>query len=152
MAYINPGPAITNNPSTVAVITPVSTTSNPVVQGSNALRLLAVAKGVNANSVADTLMPVINSTAYSVLYVVKTNASISLTTATGGIYTAAAAGGTAVLTPAALSGNTAANVVVQTAPTTTTVQTAQTLYWRIATAQGSAATVDIYVYGYDFSA
>jgi len=152
MAYTNPGPAVTNNPNSVAVVTPVNTPSNPVVQGANGYRLLAVAKGVNANAVADTAMPVINSTSYSVLLVIKVNASISLTTAVGGVYTAAAAGGTAVLTPAALSGNTGATVVVATAPTTTAVQTAQTLYWRISTAQGAAATVDILIYGYDFSA
>lgn len=152
MAYTNPGPAVTSSGQSTASMVPSNTSGLPVPVGSNGLRLLAVAKGVNANAVADTAMPVINSTQYSVLYVIKTNASISLTTATGGVYTAPAAGGTAVLTPAALSGNTASNVVVSTAPTTTTVQTAQTLYWRIATAQGSAATLDVYVYGYDFSA
>lgn len=152
MAYTNPGPGSSSTANTVNVLTPVSTPSNPAVQGANALRLLAFAKGVNANAVGDTAMPVINATSYSALYVIKVNASISLTTAVGGVYTAAAAGGTAVLTPAALSGNTGPTVVVQTAPTTTAVQTAQTLFWRISTAQGAAATVDVYVFGYDFSA
>jgi|SRR6187399_604761 len=152
MAYTNPGPASSTTQSTVAVVTPVNTNSNPVVQAANGYRLLAVAKGINANVVADTAMPVINSTSYSPLLIIKVNASTSLTTAVGGVYTAAAAGGTAVLTPAALSGNTGATVVVATAPTTTAVQTAQTLYWRISTAQGGAATVDVYVFGYDFSA
>lgn len=151
MPYTNPGPAVSTTQQTTAEMVPTNTNGLPVPVGTNGLRLLARAIGVNANAVADTLMPVINSSSYSVLYVIKTNASISLTTATGGVYTAAAAGGTAVLTPAALSGNTAANVVVQTTPTTTTVQTAQTLFWRIATAQGTASTVDIFVYGYDFS-
>ncbi len=152
MATVNPGPASTQTPQTLAEMIPVNTNGLPVPVGSNGYRLLAVAKGVNANVVGDTLMPVINATAYSVLIVMKTNASTSLTTAVGGVYTAPAAGGTAVLTAAALSGNTSAPVVVATAPTTTAQQTAQTLYFRITTAQGGAATVDVLLYGYDLSA
>lgn len=151
MPSVNQGPALTQTTATTAEYAPVNTNNKPVEMGQNNYRLLAVAKGINANAIADTIMPVINASQYSVKFVIKTNASTSLTTATGGVYTAAAAGGTAVLTPAALSGNTAANVVVETAPTTTTVQTAQNLYWRIAVAQGAPATLDVYVYGYDFS-
>ncbi len=150
MPSVNPGPAALVTQQTEAAMAPVNA-NLAYPQAGNGLRLLAFARGVDANTVGDTLMTVINSTSYSALFVIKTNASTSLTTATGGVYTAAAAGGTAVLTPAALSGNTAANVVVSTAPTTTTVQTAQTLYWRIAVAQGAPATLDVYVYGYDFS-
>lgn len=122
-----------------------------LVMQQNGLRLLGSARGVNANVVGDTPIVILNSQKWSALYVIKVNASISLTTATGGIYTAIAGGGTAILTAAALSGNTSAPVVVSTTPTTTNTQTVQTVYWHIATAQGAAATLDVFLYGYDFT-
>jgi len=36
-------------------------------------------------------------------------------------------------------------------PTTTAAQTAQNLYFRVTTASSNAGTVDVYVYGFDFS-
>lgn len=151
MPTVNPGPSTTTTQNTELTTVPVNTNTNPSPILQNGYRLLAYAKGINANAVGDTPMNVLNSSSYSVAAVIKTNASTSLTTATGGVYTAAAAGGTAVLTPAALSGNTAAAVLVNTAPTTTNAQTAQTLYWRIAVAQGAPATLDVYIFGYDLS-
>lgn len=149
MANVNPGPATTSNPNTVAVVTPVNTQTNPGPQGLNALRLIAVARGINANATGDTIMPVINAGSYSVQQVVLTNASISLTTAAAGIFTAAAAGGTAIRANAALSALTSSTVVSAAAPATTAVQTAQNLYFNVATAQGAAATLDCFVYAYD---
>lgn len=151
MTSVNNGPALTQTTATQASMTPQNTTQKPVEIGQNAFRLLAVAKGVNANAIADTAMLVIDSTQYSVFQVVATNASISLTTATGGVFTAVAAGGTAIVATAALSALTGPTVVSQRTVASTAVSTAQTLYARIAVAQGSAATLDIYVYGYDLS-
>lgn len=151
MASVNPGPARTNTTQTVEVQTPVNTNNNPVVQGSYALRLLGVARGINANAVADTEIPIINTNRYSVFQVVATNASISLTTATAGLFTAPAAGGTAIVATAALSALTGPTVVAQRTVAATAVQTGQKLYARTVVAQGAAATYDLYVYGYDFS-
>ena len=135
----NPGPAVTvsAHPSNVSTV--------------QALRLLAVYKGVNANATGDTVLPIVNSSSYSVKNVVFTNASISLTTAAAGVFTAPAGGGTAIVANAALSGLNASTVVSERTVAATAAQTGQNLYVNVGTAQGAAATFDAYVYGYDFS-
>ena len=117
-----------------------------------AIRLLAVATGVNVNSTGDqATLAINNASSYSVSNVVFTNASISLTTAAAGLFTAPAAGGTGLVANAALSALTASTVVSQRTVASTALQTAQNLYLNVGTAQGAAATMDVYVYGYDFS-
>lgn len=154
MSSSNPGAATTTTGNAVAVLTPQNTATNPgTPQGANAFRLLAVAKGVNVNATGDVaIMNVINASSYSVFQVVMTNASTSLTTAAAGLFTAAAAGGTAIVANAALSGLTGATVVSQRTVASTAAATAQQLYLNAGTAQGAAATVDVYVYGFDLSA
>jgi len=138
MASTNPGPAIT-------------TGSHPQVLGSNqAIRLLAVFQGVNANATGDTVLPIIDATTYSVKNVVFTNASVSLTTAAAGLFTAPSASG-AIVSNAALSGLTGSTVVSERTVASTAAQTGQNLYVNVGTAQGAAATFDVYVYGYDLS-
>lgn len=136
----NPGPAST-------------TTIHPQNVATNqAIRLLAVATGVNVNSTGDqATLPIINSTNYSVSNVVFTNASTSLTTAAAGLFTAPSAGGTGIVANAALSALTGSTVVSQRTVASTATQSAQNLYLNVGTAQGAAATMDVYVYGYDFS-
>ena len=136
----NPGPAS-------------SSPIHPQVLGSNqAIRLLAVFQGVNVNGTGDqAVLPIQNTTNYSVSNVVFTNASISLTTAAAGLFTASAAGGTGIVANAALSALTGPTVVSQRTVASTATQSAQNLYLNVGTAQGAAATMDIYVYGYDFS-
>lgn len=135
----NPGPAST-------------TTNHPQNVASNqAIRLLGVAQGVNLNATGDTVIPIINSTTYSVSNVILTNASVSLTTAQAGLFSAAGGGGTAVVANAALSGATGPTIVSQRTVASTAALTGQNLYWNVGTAQGAAATGDVYVYGYDFS-
>ena len=136
----NPGPAST-------------TTIHPQgVQSNQAIRLLAVATGVNVNATGDqAVMQIINSTNYSVSNVVFTNASTSLTTAAAGVITAPSAGGTALVANAALTALTGSTVVSQRTVASTATQTSQNLYLNVGTAQGAAATMDVYVYGYDFS-
>ena len=149
----NPGPAVTNTPSTTLVAAPVSTSQSQAAQHTNTYRILAVAKGINLNATGDVaVLPVINATSYGVDKVVLTNASISLTTAAAGLFTAAAAGGTAIVANAALSGATGPTVVSQRTVASTAVQTAQNLYLNVGTAQGAAATGDVYVFGFDLSA
>jgi hypothetical protein len=83
--------------------------------------------------------------------VVFTNASISLSTAAAGLFTAPSAGGTAIVANAALSALTSSTVVSQRTVAATGIQSGQNLYLNVGTAQGAAATMDVYVYGYDFS-
>lgn len=136
----NPGPASTQtiHPSNLAT--------------NQAIRLLAYATGVNVNATGDqAVLPIINSTNYSISNVVFTNASTSLTTALAGLFTAPSAGGTGVVANAALSALTGSTVVSQRTVASTATQTGQNLYLNVGTAQGAAATMDVYVYGYDFS-
>ena len=136
----NPGPA------TTVTIHPQNVASN------QAIRLLAVATGVNVNATGDqAVLPIINSTNYSVSNVVFTNGSTSLTTALAGLFTAPSAQGTGIVANAALSGLTGSTVVSQRTVASTATQSGQNLYLNVGTAQGAAATMDVYVYGYDFS-
>jgi hypothetical protein len=135
----NPGPATTvaNHPSNLST--------------NQAIRLLASFQGVNVNAGGDTVLPVINTDRYSVSNVVFTNASTSLTTALAGVFTAPSAGGTAIVANAALSAMTSASVVSQRTVATTAAQSVQNLYVNVGTAQGAAATMDVFVYGYDLT-
>ena len=136
----NPGPAST------VTIHPQNVLSN------QAIRLLAVFPGVNVNSTGDVAtLNIANASNWSVSNVVFTNASTSLTTAAAGLFTAPSAGGTAIVANAALSGLTGSTVVSQRTVASTAIQTGQNLYVNVGTAQGAAATMDVYVYGYDFS-
>ena len=135
----NPGPAttVTNHPSNLS--------------SNQAIRLLASFQGVNVNATGDTVLPVINTDRYSVSNVVFTNASVSLTTALAGVFTAPSAGGTAIVANAALSALTSASVVSQRTVASTAAQAGQNLYVNVGTAQGAAATMDVFVYGYDLT-
>ena len=135
----NPGPAVTIS-------------SHPQVAGTNqALRLLASFQSVNCNVLGDTVLPILNTSSYSISNVIFTNASISLSTAAAGLFTALAAGGTGIVANAALSGLMAASVVSQRMVASTAAQAGQNLYFNVATAQGAAATCDVFVYGYDLT-
>ena len=129
----------------------VSTNHPQQLSSNQAIRLIGYAQGINLNATGDTVIPVINSTTYSVSNVVLTNASTSLTNAAAGLFTAPSAGGTAIVANAALSVATIPTIVAQRNIASTIAQTGQNLYWNVATAQGAAATGDVYVYGYDFS-
>lgn len=124
-------------------------------------RLIGVLLGVNANSATTDfaipllLLPGANFVIDSVLL---NNASTSLTTATYGVFTAAAAGGVTIVANGAtnLSSLTVAtsNLIGTLAATATTtvfnqatLTTPSTIYVRTGTAQGGAATYDIYIWG-----
>lgn len=133
-------------PNSTSTIHPSNLATN------QAIRLLAVATGVNVNSTGDqATLAINNASSYSVSNVVFTNASISLSSAAAGLFTAPAAGGTGLVANAALSALSASTVVSQRTVASTALQTAQNLYLNVGTAQGAAATMDVYVYGYDFS-
>ena len=135
----NPGPATTvaNHPSNLAT--------------NQAIRLLASFQSVNLNASGDTVLPIINTDRYGVSNVIFTNASVSLTTAAAGLFTAPSAGGTAIVSNAALSAMTSASVVSQRTVASTAAISGQNLYVNVGTAQGAAATMDVFVYGYDLT-
>lgn len=157
MANTNLGPAVTSTPSTLAVLTPVNAlgpTSPP--QGANALRLLASARSVNLATTGDTLLPIINSSSYSVANIVVTNAQLagvggSIASASVGVFTAANGGGTAIKAQAALASNTSQTVVFQATVASTALtlpNTTPNLYLNCGTALATASC-DVFVYGYD---
>ncbi len=135
----NPGPAITTGSN-----------SQTNYFGTSGARLLGKYIGVNANSATtDFQIPVINAGNYSPSLIIFTNASISLTTATAGVFSSPGGSGT-ITADAALSGLTGSTVVIK--PTaTTTVLSGDYIYIRVGTAQGAAATFDAYVYGLDLN-
>jgi hypothetical protein len=135
----NPGPASTqtNHPSGLAT--------------NQAIRLLASYQRVNVNATGDTVLPIQNSGRWSVSNVVFTNASVDLTTAEAGVFTAPSAGGTAIVADAILSAMSSASVVSERTVASTAAQTGGNLYVNVSVAQGAAATMDVFVYGYDLT-
>jgi hypothetical protein len=140
----NPGPAST------------STVHPSNLNSQQALRVLAVQKGVSTASLADTAVQINNSALYVPTTIVIANANNAGATQTVasvnlGVYTAPAKGGSAVLTAAALTSQTTPTYVTVSAATNpNTALSAQTIYVNISSATATA-TVDVYVYGYDLS-
>lgn len=138
----NPGPA-----SSVA--------NHPQVLGSNqALRLLASAQSVSLAVTGDTVLPILNTTRYSVSNVIVTNASTDLSAATvpfAGVFPAPGASGTAIVANATLNGLTSSAIVSQRTVASTVAQAGQNVYFNVGTAASYPATVDVFVYGYDLS-
>lgn len=124
----------------------------PAITWNNAGRLpgemcLGGLVGANMNSTADQSIT-ISSASYVITAIIVTNASISLTTAAGGIYTAASKGGTAVVAAGQVySALTAATKQLALTLNDTDRRTVTALILSLTTAQGSAATADIYIYG-----
>ena len=138
MANLGPASTQTNHPSNLAT--------------NQALRLLASAQGVNLNSVGDTVANLVNDSGnVSVQSIIVANASVDLTTAQLAVYTGPGATGTAIKTAYALSGNSTSAKVVVTAATSTDAIDVSQLYIRCTTAQGAAATADVFIYGYDLT-
>lgn len=156
MPSVNPGPAINGLPNTVAGFTPVNTQTNSTPVGTNALRLLAVARSVNLGTTGDTIMPIINASAWAPATVVVANGQVSgvqgsIATASIGIFTAANSGGTALKTQAALASNTAAgSSIVAASAVVNLAYTGQNVYVNCGTALANA-TCDVFLYGYDQS-
>jgi hypothetical protein len=140
----NPGPASTN------------TVHPSNLNSQQALRVLAVQKGVSTASLADTAVQINNSALYVPTTIVIANANNagatqSVASVNLGVYTAPAKGGSAVLTAAALTSQTTPTYVTVSAATNpNTAFSAQTIYVNISSATATA-TVDVYVYGYDLS-
>jgi hypothetical protein len=139
----NPGPA------SVSTIHPQGLTSN------QAIRLLASATNVSLNVTGDApqVMNVINTTSYNVTNVVITDANKDVSTGYLAIWTQPAGAGTEIVTNAALTNNTSSAYVTKStvvAATGTANLSAQNFYVKVGTAV-SGGTVDIFIYGTDFS-
>ncbi len=121
-------------------------------------RLIGVAYGVNLNSAADTavnlqLLPGCN---FLVDGVDVNNASVSVTTAAASVWSGAAGTGVNIVTTALTNLNSLTAptknlpmTLAATAQTTVFNQATQNnvLYFKVDTAQGSAATADVYIWG-----
>lgn len=116
----------------------------------NSYRLLGKIVGANMNSTSDQAIA-IGAAKYFIDKVVVTNASTSLTLAVGGLYTTTSKGGTQIIANtqvfSALTAST--KIILLSSLITADVLTASQLYLSLTTAQGSAATVDVYIYGYE---
>ena len=139
----NPGPASTQtiHPSNLAT--------------NQAIRLLAYASAVPVSQTGDASVTLLvnNTASYNVQYVAITNANSDVSSAALAIWTAPAGTGTEIVTNASLTSNTSSTYVTNStvvAGTKNTRLTAQTLYVKVGTAV-AGGTVDIFVYGYDFS-
>lgn len=158
MTTLSNSPAITQTPNSLAVVTPVNSQTNSTPQGSNALRLLAVARNVSLAATGDAaLMPIINASNWAPATIVFANGAVSgvpgsIASAAVGVFTAAAAGGTAIKANAALASNSAANSSIAAATATVILgfPATQALYLNVGTALANA-TVDCFIYGYDIS-
>jgi hypothetical protein len=138
----NPGPAS-------------ATTIHPQSLGTNqAYRLLGYATGVSLAATGDVAsFNVINSSTYNVTNVVITNANKNVSAGYLAIWTGPAGTGTEIVTNAALTSNTSSAYVTKStvvSATGTANLSAQTFYVNVGTAV-SGGTVDIYIYGTDFS-
>jgi hypothetical protein len=107
---------------------------------------------VNLNAVGDTVATLLNDSGnVSVQSIIVANASVDLTTAQLAVYSGPGATGTAIKTAYALTGNSTSAKVVVTAATSTDAVDVSQLFIRCTTAQGAAATADVFIYGYDLT-
>ena len=134
-----------------------TTTVHPQVLSSNqAIRLIAYATSVSINATGDAVitLPVINTSSYNITNVVITNANKDVSAGALALWTGAGGTGTEIVTNASLTSNTSSAFVTKStvvAATGTANLSAQVFYVRVGTAV-SGGTVDVYVYGTDFTA
>lgn len=121
----------------------------------NTSRILWRLIGANMNSTADQAFSKVGSfTSYLVFSIRCANASISLTTAVGGLYDTASKGGTALVANSqAYSTLTSSSLGFALGSTTygVGVRSGASLFLSLTTPQGSAATADFYVLGVPLS-
>lgn len=118
-------------------------------------RLVGKLIGANMNVTTDNTIPIGSQAGLFILdRIIVTNASISLTTAVGGVYTAITKGGTALVanTQVYSALTAAAKFVALTLANSALTDlidpaTQTALYLNLTTAQGAAATADVYVFG-----
>lgn len=114
--------------------------------------LLGSLIGADMNSTGDQVITIESGvTKYIIRRIVVTNASISLTTAAGGIYTNAAKAGTVVVAAAqvysALTAAAKFKDLTLEAIVGTDILTATMIYLSLTTGQGAPATASVFVFG-----
>lgn len=120
-------------------------------------RVIGKLIGANMNATTDQAIPIQDNTSpqhdytkYMVDRIIVTNASLSLSTAVGGIYTAVSKSGAIVANSQVYSALTAATkwvALTLTGTALTDVLTGDPIYLSLTTPQGAAATANIYIYG-----
>lgn len=111
------------------------------------VRVIGTLLGANMNSTADQAIT-LAAGSWKIEGVYATKPSVSLTTAAGGVYTSTAKGGTAIVAAGQVySGLVAATDVIGCTMAATPTVTNNTVYLSLTTAQGAAATADVFVYG-----
>jgi hypothetical protein len=141
----NPGPAITNSAHPSNVTT------------DQTLRLLGSAKGVNANAVGYTSLQINNTNNYTPTQLIIANANnggaaVTASSTVLSITTAGNTSGVSIFSGVTASNNTSIlGITTSAISSPATAYTGQNLYVDVTTAAGVPATVDIYVYGLDFS-
>lgn len=116
------------------------------------VRMIGRLYGANMNSTADQAIT-LPAGSWIITQCYAAKSSVSLTTAAGGIYTGAGKTGTAAVAAGqvytALTGvaTDVAVLTVAATPTVTLASASTGLYLSLTTAQGVAATADIFVYG-----
>lgn len=119
-------------------------------------QVIGTLRGANFNVTTDQAITIpATVTAWAPTAIWVTNCSTSMTLAAGGFYPATSKGGTALVAATQVySTATSGSIVVNAALAAgiaTTKQTINTVYFSLTTAQGSAATCDIYLVGVDLS-
>lgn len=115
--------------------------------------LLGSLTGVNLNAANNDNAITLLSSRYRIDKITVENASISLTTATAGLFTGAGGGGTTLAADQALAALTASTKFLDLTPAgvlATDVITSGTIYFRTGTAQGAAATADVKIFGWKY--
>lgn len=119
-----------------------------------AIRLLAYGANVSINATGDAaVLSINNSSSFAVTNVIITNANKDVSAGYLALWTGPAGTGTEIVTNAALTSNTSSAFVTRStvvSGTLTTNLSTPNVYVKVGTAV-SGGTVNVYVYGYDFS-
>ena len=135
---------------TGAVTAASSITATGQIFGTGMEQLIGTKLSANMNVTTDQAIPItrIGSQKYLITKIVVTNASISLTTAAGGVYQTTSKGGTAIVANSqAYSALSASTTALNLTLAINRTYTLDNIYFSLTTAQGAAATADIYVFG-----
>lgn len=107
---------------------------------------------LNINSVADNAVAVpFSKWKLQAIIFHDASTTLAVSAAVIGLYTAAAAGGTNLVTSVVTGLVAATDSISQTLAAATTYQTASTIYYRPTVAHGSAATIIATTYFYDLT-
>lgn len=146
-------PAIGGNPNNP--VSPAVMPDGQIAPVVGTETVVGVLKGANFNITTDQQFNWIAGGNFVVTKIVTTNASTSLTTAAGGVYQSAAKGGAVIVAAAtvytALTTAAFAQVTAAAATSTILFNAAAMPYLNLTTAQGGAATADVFLIGFSVS-